>query len=58
MLRKRGSQPHFSSNDPSDKEKVITVSYHTAKGTRVLSIHAHEDNTWKEFLSRNAEKGK
>lgn len=30
----------------------MTVGYHTQKGTRYLSIHAHEDGTWKEFLSR------
>ncbi|PGH21433.1 hypothetical protein AJ80_03224 [Polytolypa hystricis UAMH7299] len=52
----RGSNPHKSSKDPSDDKQVITVSYHTASGTRVLSIHAHDDGTWKEFMSRTGKR--
>ncbi|KAJ4386534.1 hypothetical protein N0V93_009431 [Gnomoniopsis smithogilvyi] len=54
----QGSQPHKSHKDKNDEKEVITVSYHTEKGTRVTSIHVHEDQTWKEFPSRNASKGK
>jgi hypothetical protein len=55
---RRGSKPHKSAKDPSDPKEVVTVSYHTASGTRVTSVHAHEDSTYKEFPSRNANKGK
>ncbi|KAF6794988.1 hypothetical protein CSOJ01_13566 [Colletotrichum sojae] len=41
-----------------DQQDVITVSYHTDKGTPVTSVHAHDDNTGNEFPSRNAGKGK
>jgi hypothetical protein len=54
----RGSKPHKSHKDPSDPKDVVTVSYHTESGTRVTSVHAHEDSTYKEFPSRNANKGK
>ncbi|KAL1587939.1 hypothetical protein WHR41_03409 [Cladosporium halotolerans] len=54
----QGSQPHKSSKDPSDQKDVITISYHTAKGTRVTSVHVHDDGTFIEFPSRNAYKGK
>ncbi|KAG8408524.1 hypothetical protein J3458_019556 [Metarhizium acridum] len=54
----QGSCPHKSSKDRDDNKDVITVSYHTATGTRVISIHAHDDLTWNEFPSRNAFKGK
>ncbi|KAG6007509.1 hypothetical protein E4U21_005978 [Claviceps maximensis] len=53
----RGSNPHKSSRDKDDDKDVVTVSYHTADGTRVLTVHAHDDSTWKEFPSRNAFKG-
>ncbi|EFE37764.1 hypothetical protein TRV_07603 [Trichophyton verrucosum HKI 0517] len=36
-----------------EKKKVVTVGYHTSSGTRLLSIHAHDDRTWKEFFSRH-----
>ncbi|OBR16283.1 hypothetical protein CH63R_01463 [Colletotrichum higginsianum IMI 349063] len=52
------SVPHKSHKDKDDDKDVITVSYHTEKGTRVTSVHVHEDNTWKEFPSRNASKGR
>jgi len=54
----QGTTPHQSSKDPSDTKNVVTVSYHTLSGTRVLSIHAHDDGTWSVFPSRNASKGK
>ncbi|KAK2865346.1 hypothetical protein FQN49_003672 [Arthroderma sp. PD_2] len=44
--------PHTSSKDKTDKKPVVTVGYHTQSGTRLLTIHAHEDGTWKEFYSR------
>ncbi|RAL15703.1 uncharacterized protein BO97DRAFT_403005 [Aspergillus homomorphus CBS 101889] len=50
--RIQGSKPHHSSRDRNDPKKVVTVGYHTKNGTRLLSIHAHEDGTWKEFISR------
>ncbi|EGE01732.1 hypothetical protein TEQG_00776 [Trichophyton equinum CBS 127.97] len=50
--RVQGTKPHQSSKDKSDKKDVVTVGYYTAKGTRILTIHAHEDGTWVEFLSR------
>ncbi|PYI05562.1 hypothetical protein BO78DRAFT_398079 [Aspergillus sclerotiicarbonarius CBS 121057] len=50
--RIQGTTPHPSSKDRSDQKKVVTVGFHTQKGTRYLSIHAHEDGTWKEFYSR------
>lgn len=28
------------------------MRYYTDTGLRLLSIHAHSDGTWKEFLSR------
>jgi len=58
LTEARGCTPHKSAKDESDDQDVITVSYHTASGTRVMSIHAHDDDTWNEFLSRNANKGK
>lgn len=48
----RGSRAHRSTTDPSDPQEVIAVRYYTARGLRLLSIHAHDDGTWKEFLSR------
>lgn len=48
----RGTTAHRSSKDPSDPKEVITISYHTGKGSRLLSIHAHDDGTWNEFFSR------
>ncbi|OJD22027.1 hypothetical protein ACJ73_06630 [Blastomyces percursus] len=48
----QGTRPHHSSRDPADTKEVITVSYHDDNGTRLLSIHAHNDGTWNEFLSR------
>ncbi|KAK1953674.1 hypothetical protein LY78DRAFT_649053 [Colletotrichum sublineola] len=54
----QGSVPHKSHKDSTDQKDVITVSYHTERGTRVTSIHAHDDNSWNEFPSRNANKGK
>ncbi|TAQ86080.1 hypothetical protein B7494_g5593 [Chlorociboria aeruginascens] len=44
--------PHRSLKDPSDPKDVITVSYHTERGTRLASIHAHDDGSWNEYLSR------
>ncbi|KAF3029614.1 hypothetical protein E8E12_000844 [Didymella heteroderae] len=54
----QGSIPHKSAKDPSDDKDVVTVSYHTDSGTRITSIHAHDDSTWNEYPSRNAGKGK
>jgi len=54
----QGSKPHKSAKDPTDEKDVITVSYHTVSGTRVASIHVHEDMTYKEWPSRNASAGK
>ncbi|KAK7431824.1 hypothetical protein QQZ08_001765 [Neonectria magnoliae] len=51
--RIQGSTPHISKKDPSDTKPVITVGYYSASGKRLLSIHAHDDGTWKEFLSRS-----
>ncbi|EER39563.1 conserved hypothetical protein [Histoplasma capsulatum H143] len=48
----QGTRPHRSSKDPFDTKEVITVSFHDDKGTRLLSIHAHDDGTWKEYFSR------
>ncbi|PYI28527.1 hypothetical protein BP00DRAFT_377236, partial [Aspergillus indologenus CBS 114.80] len=50
--RIQGTKPHQSSRDKTDAKNVVTVGYHSRNGTRYLSIHAHEDGTWKEFLSR------
>jgi hypothetical protein len=38
----RGDKSH---QDESVKMDAITVSYHTAKGSRITSVHAHDDNT-------------
>ena len=48
----RGTTPHLSSKYKADGQKVVTVGFHARNGTRYLSIHAHGDGTWKEFLSR------
>ncbi|KAB8356543.1 hypothetical protein FH972_024126 [Carpinus fangiana] len=48
----RGSSPRKSTKDPSDNKDVITVGYYTASGTRLPSVHVHEDGTYNEFLSR------
>ncbi|KAK2759104.1 hypothetical protein FQN54_003203 [Arachnomyces sp. PD_36] len=48
----QGTKPHTSSRDKADTKKVVTVGYHTSDGTRLLSIHAHDDGTWNEFFSR------
>ncbi|KKZ61024.1 hypothetical protein EMCG_00648 [[Emmonsia] crescens] len=48
----QGTTLHTSSKDKSDLKKVVTVGYHTNNGTRLLSIHAHDDGTWTEFFSR------
>ncbi|GFN17000.1 hypothetical protein BO85DRAFT_451551 [Aspergillus piperis CBS 112811] len=50
--RIQGTTPHLSSKDKADGQKVVTVGFHARNGTRYLSIHAHGDGTWKEFLSR------
>ncbi|KAM3498153.1 hypothetical protein MY10362_008518, partial [Beauveria mimosiformis] len=39
----QGTRPHISSKDPGDEKEVITVSYHTVSGTRVASVHLHDD---------------
>ncbi|EEH03131.1 conserved hypothetical protein [Histoplasma capsulatum G186AR] len=49
----QGTMPHTSSRDESDEQKVVTVGYHTSSGTRLLSIHARNNRTWKEFFSRH-----
>lgn len=54
VLSSRGK----SSKDRNDDKDVIPVSYHTAAGTRVSSIHAHNDSTWNEFPSRNTLNGR
>ncbi|KAH7305151.1 hypothetical protein BKA65DRAFT_486084 [Rhexocercosporidium sp. MPI-PUGE-AT-0058] len=48
----QGTTAHRSSKDPSGSKEVITISYHTGKGSRLLSIHAHDNGTWNEFFSR------
>ncbi|KAF2150082.1 hypothetical protein K461DRAFT_281327 [Myriangium duriaei CBS 260.36] len=45
----QGAHPHQSAKDKNDKKPVITVSYHTERGTRIMTIHAHDDGTWTEF---------
>ncbi|QSS61097.1 hypothetical protein I7I51_03269 [Histoplasma capsulatum] len=47
-----GTRPRRSSREPTDTKEVITVSFHYDKGTRLLSIHAHDDGTWNEYFSR------
>ncbi|RAL04887.1 uncharacterized protein BO80DRAFT_431477 [Aspergillus ibericus CBS 121593] len=53
----RDTKPHPSNRDKNDIKDIMTIGYHTKKGTRYLSIHAHEDGTWKEFLSRAGKHG-
>lgn len=48
----RGAKAHESSRDESDEQKVITVGFYSARGTRVESGHAHEDGTFKHWPSR------
>ena len=49
---RRGAKAHKSAKDPSDERKVITVGFYSSGGTRLASGHAHEDGTFKYWLSR------
>jgi hypothetical protein len=54
----RGDKPHKSHKDESDDQNVITVSHSTEKVTRTTSIHMHDEKTWKELPSCNANRGR
>ncbi|KAF1844420.1 uncharacterized protein K460DRAFT_369279 [Cucurbitaria berberidis CBS 394.84] len=43
----KGSHPHKSHKDPSDPKDVISVQLLDAAGSRIESIHIHEDGTSK-----------
>ena len=43
----RGSQPHKSYDDPSDKEDVISVRFKDSEDKRVATAHLHKDGSSK-----------
>ncbi|MCJ1462041.1 hypothetical protein MMC07_000641 [Pseudocyphellaria aurata] len=45
---RRGSKPHQSSTDPDDPEHVISIKLLKESGSRVCSIHVHQDGTFKQ----------
>ncbi|GIK07237.1 hypothetical protein Aspvir_002895 [Aspergillus viridinutans] len=53
----QGSKAHPSSKDREDKQQVITVGLHTNAGTRIGSLHVHQDGTFKFFPSRAGRQG-
>ncbi|MCJ1399439.1 hypothetical protein MMC11_002641 [Xylographa trunciseda] len=52
----KGSTPHLSHDDPSDKEEVITVEVQSTKGTRLGTCHVHQDGTGKLLPARGFKK--
>ncbi|KAI0105550.1 hypothetical protein GGR51DRAFT_560397 [Nemania sp. FL0031] len=52
-----GSKPHMSSTDPSDKKKVVTIGFFV-ENIRSISVHLHEDGTYKFWESRKGKKNK
>lgn len=50
--RPRGDKLHKSSKDPNEKLVVITVSVHTANGTRLATAHTREDGTTTQKTTR------
>ncbi|GLA96481.1 hypothetical protein AtubIFM57143_003948 [Aspergillus tubingensis] len=48
----QGSKAHFSSNDREDQSLVVTVELKTNAGTRIGTIHIHQDKTLKFLASR------
>lgn len=49
LTKHSGARAHYSTMDPSDKKKVITVSFYNAHGTILMVGHAHEDGAFKHW---------
>ncbi|KAB8256811.1 hypothetical protein BDV32DRAFT_128514 [Aspergillus pseudonomiae] len=45
----RGSRPHLSHDDPSDKEDVISVRLKDADNKTMRRIHIHQDGSAKKI---------
>ncbi|EME41721.1 hypothetical protein DOTSEDRAFT_37062 [Dothistroma septosporum NZE10] len=43
----RGSEPHYSRDDPPDNKEVISIRFTDANGKRIASAHVHEDGDGK-----------
>ncbi|KAJ5398363.1 hypothetical protein N7465_008852 [Penicillium sp. CMV-2018d] len=48
----QGALAHISAKDPDGKEKIVTVGYYSARGTRLLSSHVRRDGSYKSWESR------
>ncbi|KAK2754076.1 hypothetical protein FQN54_007245 [Arachnomyces sp. PD_36] len=48
----QGSLAHKSSKDKEEKEKIVTVGFYSAGGTRVMSSHVRRNGSFKSWESR------
>ncbi|KAJ5803704.1 uncharacterized protein N7518_000007 [Penicillium psychrosexuale] len=48
----QGALAHTSAKDPTEKEKIVTVGYYSARGTRLLSSHVRRDGSYTSWESR------
>ncbi|KAF4230466.1 hypothetical protein CNMCM8980_002689 [Aspergillus fumigatiaffinis] len=48
----QGALAHPSSRDKEEKEKIVTVGFYSARGTRLLSSHIRRDGSYKSWESR------
>ncbi|EFY88141.1 hypothetical protein MAC_05879 [Metarhizium acridum CQMa 102] len=48
----QGAMAHKSHKDPNETQNVITLTFYSAKGTRIGSAHAREDGTYSFRPSR------
>lgn len=48
----RGTPAHNSSQDKEEKEKIVTVGFYSAGGTRLLPSHVRRDGSFKSWESR------
>jgi hypothetical protein len=51
-ISSRGTLAHNSSRDKEEKEKIVTVGFYSAGGTRLLSSHVRRDGSFKSWESR------
>ncbi|OJJ42025.1 hypothetical protein ASPZODRAFT_126217 [Penicilliopsis zonata CBS 506.65] len=48
----QGALAHTSAKDKEEKEKIVTVGFYSAGGTRLLSSHVRRDGSYKSWESR------
>ncbi|MCJ1291463.1 hypothetical protein MMC34_003007 [Xylographa carneopallida] len=53
----KGSRPHLSHDDPSDKEEIITVEMQSENGSRLGTFRVHQDGSGKLLPCRRFKNG-